>query len=143
MFFGRAGHGDIWELFPISMLPAWCQFPLPGLPATLDVRTRVGHGVRQVFHAPVTHEEWLMYHDRSCPSSTVSRGRSRFIDLNTYMGEFGRSPGGLDGVRFCRNVFLALPPSHRYFAVCSGSPSTRAHVPELSLARFERLAAAK
>ena len=59
------------------------------------------------------------------------------------MGAFGRSPGGLDGVRFCRNVFLPLPPSHRYFEVCSGSPSTRAHVTGLSLARFERLAAAK
>ena len=140
MLFDRAGHGDIGELFPMAMLPAWWQFPLP---TTFDVPIRVGHGVRQVFHAPVTHEEWLMYHNRFCPSSTVSRGRSRFIDLNPDMGEFGRSPGGLDGVRFCRNVFLPLPPSHRYFAVCSGSPSTRAHVTGLSLAGFERLAAAE
>ena len=110
MLFGRSGHGDIRELFPMAMLPDWWQFPLPGLPTTLDVPTRVGHSVRQVFHAPLTHEEWLMYHDRSCPPSTVSRGRSRFIDLNPYMGEFGRSPGGLDGVCFCRNVFLPLPP---------------------------------
>ena len=50
----------------MAMLPACWQFPLPGLPTALDVPTRVGHGVRQVFHAPVTHEEWLMYHDRSC-----------------------------------------------------------------------------
>ena len=104
MLFGRVGHGDIGEIFRMAMLPAWWQFPLPGLPTTLDVPTRVGHGVRQLFDAPVTHEEWLMYHDRSCPSSTVSRGRSRFIDLNPYMREFERSRGGLDGVRFCRNV---------------------------------------
>ena len=89
MLFRRAGRGDIGEILPMAMLPAWWQFPLPGLPKTLDVPTRVGHGVRRVFHALVTHEECLMYHDRSCPPSTVSRGRYRFIDLNPYMGELG------------------------------------------------------
>ena len=143
MLFGRAGQGDIGEIFPMALLPAWWQFPLPGLPTTFDVATRVGHGVSQEFHAPFTHEDWLMYHDRSCPSSTVSRGRSSFIDLNPYMGELGRSPGRLDGVLFCCNVFLPLPPTHRYFAVCSGLPSTGAHLTGLSWARFECLAAAE
>ena len=74
MLFGRAGQGDVGEIFPMAMLPSWWKFPSPSLPTTLDVATRVGHGVRQVFHAPVPHEEWLMYRDRPCTSFTVSRG---------------------------------------------------------------------
>ena len=63
MLFGRPGGEDVGEIFPMAMLPSWWQFPLPGLPTTLDIATRVGHGVRQMFRAPVTHEEWLMYRD--------------------------------------------------------------------------------
>ena len=40
-------------------------------------------------------------------------------------------------------MFLPFPPSHRYFAVCSGSPGTRAYRTESCLVRFERLAAAE
>ena len=39
------------EIFPMAMLSSWWQFPLPGLPTTLDVATRVGHGLRQMFRA--------------------------------------------------------------------------------------------
>ena len=143
MLFGQPGGKDVGEIFPMAMLPSWWQLPLPGLPTTLDVSTRVGHGVRQMFRAPVTHEEWLMYRDRSCAVNSASRNKSRFIDLTPFMGEFGRTPGGLNGIQFSRNVFLPLPPSHRYFAVCSGSPSTRAYKTDSCLARFERLAAAE
>ena len=141
MLFGRPGGEDVGEIFPMAMLPSWWQFPLPGLPTTLDISTRVGHGVRQLFRTPVTHEEWLMYRDRACAANSVSRNKSRFIDLFMFMGEFGRTPGGLDGIQFSRNVFLPLPPSHRYFAVCNGSPSTRAYLTDSCLVRFERLAA--
>ena len=142
MLFVRPGGEDVGEIFPMAMLPSWWQFPLPGLPTTLYIATRVGHGVRQLFRAPVTHEEWLMYRDRACVANSVLRNKSRFIDLNPFMGEFGRTPGSLDGIQFSRNVFLPLPPSHRYFAVCSGSPSTRAYRTDSCLVRFERLAAA-
>ena len=37
MLFGRAGHGDIRELFPMAMLPAWWQFPLPSLPTLVNI----------------------------------------------------------------------------------------------------------
>ena len=67
-----------------------------------------------------------MYRDQACAANSVSRNKSRFVDLNLFMGELGRTPGGLDDTQFSRNMFLPLPPSHRYFAVCSGSPSTRA-----------------
>ena len=105
--------------------------------------TRVGQGVRQMFRAPVTHEEWLMYRDRAFAANSVSRNKSRFIDQNPFMGEFGRTPGGLDGIQFSRNVLSPLPPSHWYFAVCSGSPSTPAYTTDSCLVRFERLAAAE
>ena len=60
-----------------------------------------------------------MYRDRACAANSVSRKNSRFTDLNQFMGAFGRTTGSLDGIQFSRNVFLPLPPSHRYFAVCS------------------------
>ena len=84
-----------------------------------------------------------MYRDRAWAANSVSRNESKFIDLNQFMGEFGRTPSGLDGIQFLRNVFLPLPPSYRYFAVCSGSPSTRAYRTDSCLVRFERLAAAE
>ena len=59
------------------------------------------------------------------------------------MCEFGRTRGGLDGIHLSRNVLLPILPSHRYFAVCSGSPSTRAYTNDSCLVRFERLAAAE
>ena len=124
----------------MEMLSSSWYFPLPVLPTTLDVATRVGPVVRQLFRAPVTHEEWLMYRDRSCAANSASLIKSRFIDLNLFMGEFGRTPGGF---QFSRNVFLPLPPSHRYFAVCSGSPSTRAYKTDSCRARLERLATAE
>ena len=143
MLFGRPEGEDVGEIFPMAMLRSWWQFPLPGLPTTFDIATRVGHGVRQLFRAPVKHEEWLMYRDRACAANSVSRNKSKFIDLNPFMGEFGRTPGGLDGIQLSRNVFMPLPLSHRYFAVCSSSPSTRAYKTDSCLVRFERLAAAE
>ena len=143
MLFGRSRGENVGGIFPMAMLPSWWQFSLPGLPTTLDIATRVGHGIRQLFRAPVTHEEWLMYRDRACAANSVSRNKSRFIDLNPFMGKFWRMPGGLDSIHFSRNVFLLLPQSHHYFAVCSGSRSTRAYKTDSCLVRFERLAAAE
>ena len=71
-----------------------------------------------------------MYRDRACAANSVSRNKSRFIDLNPFMGEFGRTPGALNGIQFSRHVFLPLPPSHRYRT-------------DSCLVCFERLAAAE
>ena len=145
MFFGAPGRGhgrglpDGYD----AQLVSWWQFPLPELPTKLDVATGVDHGVCQFFRAKVTHEEWLMYRDRASAANSVPRNKSRFIDLNPFMGEFGRTPGGLDGIQFSRNVFLSLPLSHRYFAVCTGSSSTRAYKTDSCMVRFGRLAAAE
>ena len=143
ILFARPGGEDVGEIFPMAMLPISWQFPLLGIPTTLDVATRVSHGVRQLLRAPVTHEELVMYRDRACAANSVSRNKSRFIDPNPFMGEFGRTPGGLDGIQFSPNVFSPLPPSHRYFAVCSGSPSTCAYRTDSCQVRFERLATAE
>ena len=143
MLFERPGGEDVGEIFPMAMLPSWWHFPLPGIPTTFDAATRMGHGVRQLFRAPVTDEEWLMYRDRACTANSVSRNKSGFIDLNPFMGKFGRMAGGLDGIQFSHNAFLPLPPIHRYFAVFSGSPSTRTYNTDSCLVRIKRLAAAE
>ena len=72
----------------MAMLPSWWQFYLPGRLKTLNVATHIGHGTRPLFREPVTHEKWLMYRDRACAATLVSRNKSRFMDLDlkAYFG---------------------------------------------------------
>ena len=46
----------------------------------------------------MTPEEWLMYWDRACAATSVSRSKSRFKDPNLFMGAFGQTPGDLHGI---------------------------------------------
>ena len=137
MLFGRPGGEDGGALPDGDPTQLVADFP-PRVSHYVRCCDPCGSQCTPFVPGPMTQEEWLMYWDRDSACNSLSWNKYRLIDLKPFMGEFGRSPVN----QFLLNLFLPLPSIHRYLAVCSGSPSTRAYKTDSCLVRFERLAAA-